>query len=209
LIKAHNHRPVGGLWGGRSPEDWFGDKVSEGWRPATVAVNVLDAAFADHDSRRVDRGVLKIAGKRYSHPYVAHMPARSVVDIALPWRRGASPLARTASGWVYLKAEIPYPARWVQGAEETTRRQRGQNSHVSNLAKDAPRIDPVATKLRWADRQATHARLPAITALDLGEHLRALGSVETSEPAPPDDRAARRRREMEITERLERARHDR
>jgi hypothetical protein len=208
LIKAHNHRPVGGGWNGRSPEAWFAEKAEAGWRPATVRTNTLDAAFADHDSRRIDRGVLKIAGKRYTHPYVAHMPSRSVIDIALPWRRGAAPLARTASGWVHLTAEVRYPARWIEGAEETTRRQRAQNRYVSDLAKDASVVDPVATKLRWGERQEAQVVLPRTAKLDLGDELRALGEAPPR-PEAPVDPSAKWRREMEITERLEKAnRHD-
>ena len=75
LIDAHNHRPVGGLWSGRSPEDWMTQKVDAGWKPALVDTDALDAAFSDSDSRRVDRGVLKINGKRYSHPDIAALPS--------------------------------------------------------------------------------------------------------------------------------------
>jgi hypothetical protein len=204
LINAHNHRPVGGQWRGRSPEAWFAEKVSHGWRPATVAANELDAAFADHDSRRVDRGVLKVGGLRYTHPDVVHIPSRTVVDIALPWRRGAAPLARTASGWVHLKAEIAYPAQWLQGAEESTRGQRAQNSYVSNLAKEAPVVDPVATKIRWADRQAAQPALTPLPQLDLGEALRDLGDASARPPELPSAHSDNWRREMAITEGLER-----
>jgi hypothetical protein len=55
LIAEHNSRPVGGLWGGRSPTEWFDDKAAAGWRPTTVDPDALDAAFCDHASRRETR----------------------------------------------------------------------------------------------------------------------------------------------------------
>ena len=149
LIHAHNLRPVGGSWAGASPQEWFQGKVDAGWRPAIVDEPALDAAFADSDSRRVDRGVLKIDGKRYSHPHLAALPSRTVVDLALPWRRHAPPMARIAGAWVYLQPEVLYPARWVEGARESSRRQQAQNRHVSGLARDAALVDPVAAKIRW------------------------------------------------------------
>jgi hypothetical protein len=60
LIRAHNQRPVGGQWQDRSPEAWFATKVEQGWKSAQVNELVLDAAFCDRDSRRVDRA---------SHPH--------------------------------------------------------------------------------------------------------------------------------------------
>jgi hypothetical protein len=209
LIAAHNLRPVGGAWQDASPQDWFQQKVEAGWRPASVDGLALDAAFADPDSRRVDRGVLKINGKRYSHPGLAALPTRTVVDLALPWRRGAPPLARLAGGWVYLEPEVLYPARWVEGARESGRRQASQTQYVSQLARDAGAIDPVAAKIRWANRSANAPPAPAPGArLDLGSEVeqravaRPAGPPASTGPSAAD---LRRAREMARTERLEQA----
>src|SRR5947209_239089 len=124
--------------------------------------------------RRVDRGVVRISGVRYSHPLLQALPTRTVVDLALPWRRGAEPLFRTLSGaWAPLKREIPYPARWIEGARESSRRQQRQERYVSELARDAPKLDPVEIQLRAATRAepATPSSLPP---LDLGTEHRAL-----------------------------------
>ena len=208
LIGAHNLRPVGGPWAGASPQDWFREKVDAGWRPAVVDELALDAAFADSDSRRVDRGVLKINGNRYSHPELTALPSRTVVDLALPWRRDTPPLARIGGNWVYLAREVLYPARWVEGARESNRRQKAQNRHVSRLARDAAEVDPVATKIRWAARMAeTHALKPAIK-LDLGGEIEdRAGITRRSQDAPTPLSSAdlRRAREMALTERLEQA----
>jgi hypothetical protein len=207
LIHAHNQRPVGGLWAGRSPEDWMQEKVDAGWRPAHVDPEALDAAFADSDSRRVDRGVLKIGGKRYSHPRISTLPSRTVVDLALPWRRGALPLARVKSGWFYLEEERPYPARWVEGAKESGRRQTAQLKYVRGLAADAPAVDPIAIKLRAAKRSPKPSPLPRGPTMDLGDLVeqRAKGAATADAllAAAGPEREQRLAREMLKTERLE------
>jgi hypothetical protein len=211
LIKAHNHRPVGGPWAGRSPETWFGEKVHAGWRPARVDPSALDAAFADTDCRRVDRGVLKINGQRYSHEALVSLPSRTVVDLALPWRRGAAPLARVDGAWVYLRPETLYPARWIEGARESGRRQTQLNRHVSALAKDAPKIDPIETKLRWAARLEPATIPLALPPLDLGGELHARATVMRQPapvPAAPPAAEQRRARELALTERLEAQQRD-
>jgi hypothetical protein len=209
LVAAHNLRPVGGAWQDASPQDWFQQKVEAGWRPASVDGLALDAAFADPDSRRLDRGVLKINGKRYSHPGLAALPSRTVIDLALPWRREAAPLARLAGAWVYLEPEVLFPARWLEGARESSRRQTSQNRYVSELARDAATIDPVAAKIRWGKRtaQAPPALAPGVR-LDLGGAVQQRAMARPA--APPDSSAPspadlRRAREMAVTERLEQA----
>jgi hypothetical protein len=208
LVDAYHHQPAGGQWAGRSPNDWFGQKVAAGWRPSSVDPLSLDAAFCNHDSRRLDRGVVKVKGERFSHSEIACLPSRTVVDLALPWRRDASPLARVPSGgWVRLTKEIAHPANWIAGARESSSRQRAQTRYVAALAKEAMKIDPIATKLRWSRAQASPPHLPASAKLDLGEQLKDLGG-----PARDGEigkailsRADLRRvREMALTERLER-----
>lgn len=205
LVRAHNHRPVGGLWADRSPAAWFAEKVEAGWRPVGVEPCELDAAFADTDSRRIDRGVLKINGRRFTHEALVALPTRTVVDLALPWRRDAPPLARINGGWIYLRPDAPYPARWIEGARESGRRQTQLNRHVSALAKDAPTIDPVETKLRWARRIEPLAVVPTLPSLDLGGELRerARFMQTTAPPTTPAPAEARRAREMALTARLE------
>lgn len=213
LIRAHDHRAVGGARRGRSPQEWLQRKLQEGWRAVHVDPPALDAAFSDPDSRRVDRGVLKIRGQRYTHERLAALPSRTSVDLALPWRRGARPLARLEGAWVYLQPETLYPARWIEGARESDRRQRAQAKHVAALAREAPPIDPVALKIRWGARQQA-APMPApLPPLDIGGAAREqAAAVRRATPESPAPTAAdlRRAREMALTEQLERAqrRHD-
>lgn len=213
LIGAHNLRPVGGAWAGASPQDWLQQKIDAGWQPATVEASALDAAFADPDSRRVDRGIVRVGGQRYSHPGLAALPSRTVVDLALPWRRGAPPLARVSGSWVYLEREVPYPARWVEGARESSRRQTSQSRHVTRLAREAPVVDPVATKIRWARRMGQTQVVAPGAKLDLGGEIEGRGRAERqaqAAPAGPSKAELQRAREMALTLRLEEAqrRHD-
>jgi hypothetical protein len=209
LIEAHNQRPVGGQWGGRSPNDWFAEKAAHDWSAAQIDHWALDSAFCDRDSRRVDRGVVRIAGERYTHPELQALPSRTVVDLALPWRRGALPLCRTRAGaWVYLERELPYPARWIEGAHESSRRQQRQNHYVSQLAREAPALDPVAIKIRSARTvEAAPATPRLIDTIDLGTELRAMAAARRTRidpPATPSVAELRRAREMALTEHLER-----
>jgi len=197
LITTYNHRPVGGLWRDRSPQAWFEEKVASGWRAARVDDASLDAAFSDADSRRLDRGVLKIGGLRYSHERLAALPHRTVVDLALPWRRGRPPLARIDGQWVYLAVDAPYPARWIDGARESSRRQTRQSAHVRALANDAPAIDPVDLKRRMARRLEAVVPQAGLT-LDLGADVRARGeAVRMILEAPPGPSPAELRRARE------------
>ena len=210
LIADHNARPIGGLWRDRPPRDWLDAKRAEGWRPATVDPVTLDAAFCDHDSRRIDRGILKIRGQRFHHPEISALPGRTAVDIALPWRRAAHPLARVPGGpWVRLLPDVPYPARWIEGTRETGRRQKAQSRSVAQLSREAPKLDPIEIKLRSVARATT---LPPSGkpshGLDLGAQAEHLADALRT-PPPPDPVPARERkrlREMELTERLERRR---
>jgi hypothetical protein len=210
LVADHNTRPIGGLWRDRSPCDWLEAKRAEGWQPATVDPVALDAAFCDHDSRRIDRGILKIRGQRFHDPGISALPGRTAVDIALPWRRDARPLAKVPSGpWVRLSPDVPFPARWIEGARETGQRQKAQSRYVAQLAREAPKLDPIGIKLRSV-AQATPAfptgRLG--NGMDLGAQAEHLAEALRA-PSPPDPVSARERRrlrEMELTERLERRR---
>jgi hypothetical protein len=212
LIGAYHNRPVGGPWRGRSPNEWLHEKVDAGWRSSQVEPLSLDAAFSDHDTRRVDRGVVSIRGQRFAHPALTALPSRTVVDLALPWRRGAPPLARIPEiGWVCLSRDVAFPARWIEGAHESRRRQQGQSRYVAALAKEAPRIDPVATVIRRSERMTKERNLAFGAKLDLGSQLGELGSaVDAGRRAlanPPSTAEARRLQAMALTERLERKQH--
>src|SRR5690606_26446755 len=102
---------------------------------------------------------------------------------------------RIAGEWLYLEPERAYPARWIEGAKESDRRQRRQAQHVSALAREAPEIDPVALKIRWGKRQEGAALSAPLRPLDLGERARdqaAAIRTRTSKPPAPSDAELRR-----------------
>lgn len=168
LIKLYNDRPVRGQWGDRSPFDVFREWIGKGWRPVTVNPLEIDAAFCDRDTRRIDRGVVKIGGKRLTHPSLYTLPAQTVVQIAMPWRRGGRPLFQAPGlGWAYLDVDFALPADWKEGAKEAGRRQRGQMRQTKALAKSAPVIDPMALKRRMAAAVET----PALPTPHAGDRL--------------------------------------
>jgi len=110
-----------------------------------------------------------------------------------------------AGQWVYLQKEVPYPAAWQEGAREAGRRQRAQSRYVADLARDAPRIDPVATKLRWGGRMPpVEVGAPSVI-VDPGGEFTPITPAREASPEPETSAAARRlAREMAITARLER-----
>src|SRR5690606_37101980 len=112
---------------------------------------------------------------------------------------GASPLARVRDEWVYLEREVLHPARWIEGARVSERRQADQSRFVSALAKDAPRIDPVSTKIRWAQREAAAPPPAQSSELDLGRsEVAAAIRASADAPRQPSETELRRRREMEL-----------
>lgn len=168
LIKLYNDRPQGGQWGGRSPFTLLGEWIANGWRPVTVNPLEIDAAFCDRDTRRIDRGIVKIGGKRLTHPALYALPARTVVQIAMPWRRGGRPLFQAPGiGWAYLDVDFALPADWKEGAKEAGHRQRTHARAITAAAKAAPIIDPMALKRRMADAVAA----PALPVAHAGDRL--------------------------------------
>lgn len=168
LTKLYNDRPMGGQWGGRSPFTLLREWIDKGWRPVTVNPLEIDAAFCSRDTRIVDRGIVKIGGQRLTHPSLYALPARTRVQIAMPWRRGARPLFQAPGlDWAYLDVDFAMPADWKEGAEEASRRQRAQVRAITAAAKAAPVIDPMALKRRMAEA----VEAPAIPAAHAGDRL--------------------------------------
>ena len=192
LIRGFNDKPVGGLWRNRSPQNWFAGKVAAGWRPTTVDPLVIDSVFSDREQRRVERGgVVKLAGRRWIHPALSALPARTLVSIAKPWRRGEAPLFLIPDGgWAYLSEEIALPAEWVEGARESRKRQKAHSRHVRQLAKAAPKVDSAAIAERLAERAYMVPLPKPDIAVSAGSQLAALASAKAAKPEPapkPDD----------------------
>jgi hypothetical protein len=202
-----NARAMGGQWGGRSPDAIFREKQAAGWRPVTIDPIELDSAFMDRHLRKVDRAALRIGSERYHHPALNGLPNGSPVEIALPWRRGATPLFRPPGGeWAYVEIDHPFHATWKEGAVEAGRRQRVYRKAVAARAKAADAFDPMAASLDMAANYTPPQPIGRADRLDAGGELRALAHGRASGPAPAQEEITaeernRRRREA-VTARL-------
>lgn len=145
-LAVFNARPIGGQWAGRSADAVYAEHVAAGWRPITVDVLVLDAAFSERTTRRLDRGGVKLDGVRHWHPAFTTARAGSLVEIAKSWRRGADPLFRIehASDWAYMEPELRFHPQDKHGAREAGRRGRDHVKAVKKRAATVRPYDPLA-----------------------------------------------------------------
>lgn len=192
LIAAFNDRPVGGQWKGRSPQAWFAEKVAGGWRPTAVDPLVIDSLFSDQETRKVERGVVNYIGKRWTHPSLAGLPPRTVVQIAKPWRRGEAPLFQAPGlGWAYLAEDIALPAEWLDGARESRKRQKALTRNMRQLDRSAPTLDAALIEARIAERSRRVAMPRPDLSIDAGGQLASLAAAKAlpkpSAPPPPFD----------------------
>ena len=79
---------------------------------------------------------------------------------------------------------------------------------LAQLAREAPKLDPIEIKLRFVDRATTTAPLETQTnQLDLGAQAEQMAdALRAPPPDPVSARERKRLREMELTERLEQRR---
>ena len=165
-ISIFEDEPIGsGPFEGKIPRRTFFDHVERGWRPVSVSRGRLDAAFCTRETRRVSRGCLKIAGRFYRHPQLVNGQR---VTIALPWRRGAQPLAQVPElGWIFLEEDLPYLPTLLDGARESQKRARQYEALTRVLKQKAGTIDLEANRRdRLAGLQA-HPRAGTIADADI------------------------------------------
>lgn len=206
-IEVFEHEPIGsGPFKGKSPQQCYAEHVAGGWRPVSVDPLVLDQAFSKHDTRRVDRGFLSIAGTRYHHP---DLPNGRTVTVALPWRRGAMPLVQIPElGWAMLQPEMLYLPGEIEGAIEAGRVQQRSDRATRQLGHMAPPLD---AKSNHRDRvvelktRAAPAPLMDVMASQQAQEMadaRAQGEAQIARlPSEAERRRAARRRETEDLER--------
>lgn len=147
-IRVFEHEPIGsGPFKGRSPQQVYAEHVANGWRPVSVNLGALDAAFCKRDSRRIDRGAIRIGGVAHRHPELAATNGQRV-EIALPFRRGAWPLADLPGvGWVYLEPEILHLPGDIAGVIDAGRMQQANARATRKLRREAGEIDLAANHL--------------------------------------------------------------
>jgi hypothetical protein len=192
LIAYYHQREMGGQWEDRSPSQVFQDKIDAGWRPITVHALELDAAFCDRKDYKLSRGVLRINGSAFTHEALLRLPHGERVEVALPWRRGADPVALLDDiGAVQLLPDYAYAPLDREGAKASGRRKQVARKAKRALAAETVTIDPVEIAADIG-RRAKPIKLPARGyALDQGSAVQALA----------DGRAkATENREAELTE---------
>lgn len=210
LIDYYHQRPIGGQWGGRSANQVFQDKVNAGWRPTFPQPLALELAFCERKTIKLSKSGIRHAGKRWWHPNLAQLAFREELELLLPWKVDAAPVALLPDGQAFLLNEdFLYIANDVSGATEAGRRRQSYKRAVAKADNVASTIDPTEVKMRMAKR----ADVPAIPGrprfLDQGatiHQLRPAGRLLESNLPAADDAAARQREaEKRRTERLERA----
>lgn len=210
MLIAFNDRPYKRRDGSASPTERFRAKVAEGWRSTLVDPRTLDAGFCTRDTRRIDRGVIKIDGKRFHSEELHALPAGTTLAIAKPWRRGAPPLFQRLDGtWSQLEEDAPYPGEWKEGAQDAGRRQRRFIGGVRALAGQAGEFDPVGATIERAGRHDSVSLTGRPDRLGASSELIALSegraNGEAASAGRQDEAARLKRREEAETARLEEA----
>jgi len=194
-----------GPFKGRSPAGIYQDHVAAGWRPVRVHQDALDAAFCKRDTRRVDRGAVSIQGTLYRHP---ELPNGRTVTIALPYRRGALPLADLGElGWAYLIPDMLHLPGDIAGAIESGRLQSRDARDVAQLGREA---GPIGLGRNIADRVTAlptrAAPAPLIDVL-MSNEARSMADARQAGGQrlldAPDAAERQRRRRLQETEELE------
>ncbi len=145
-ICVFENTPIGsGPFSGKTSPQLLAEHVARGWRPLLIPAERVDAAFCSHETRRVSKGVLKIAGATYRHPKLI---TGQTLNIALPWRRQGLPLANMSGiGWVQIEPEIPFAPDNLEGARASNKLRREYDRAVGQLKAVAGKIDLEANRL--------------------------------------------------------------
>lgn len=129
-----------GAFEGRSPAGWFAAKLEAGWRAVRVDPLALEASFARHETRRVDRGAVSIGGQLFRHP---ELPNGETVTIALPYQRGSTPMVSLPGfGWASLQTDMPFLPGDIAGAVEAGRMQQRSERAARGLRRTVAPIAP-------------------------------------------------------------------
>ena len=141
LVKGFNARPPAESEDLPSPVEVLQRHIDDGWRPKSVEDEVLDAAFCKWgETRQVDRGAISISNRRHYHQAFDSLPHRTELNVVLPWREGALPMAELPDGSiVYVVPDVPYHPHDDAGAKEAHRR---QHNYLQAAATRKSRVRP-------------------------------------------------------------------
>lgn len=211
LIDYYHTRKLGGQWGKRSPREILQEKIDAGWRPVKVHPLELDAAFCDRRSYKLSRGALRINGNGFSHEALFALPHGSQVEVALPWRRGADPVAFLPDlGPIQLLPDYAFAPLDRSGATASGRRKQVARKSKKALLAETVALDPVSIAAEIAAEAAPIVLPKRAHVLDQGSGVQAIadGRAKASQDHQSDmteaDRARARR--LALTEAMERNR---
>lgn len=209
LADFHSFPIASGPFAGRSPSEIYRGHCEQGWRPVSVHPLALDSAFAKQlGERKIDRGAITIGPNRYRHPdLAAHVGRR--VRVVQPYRRETWPLAELPGvGWVALEPEMLFLPGAIDGARETSRRQKDRNRSIRDLKAKAIPFDQLANvRERVTALPSAAAPAPLMDVMMSPEAERFAGAriaAEEKRAVAPDAKARLIKQQRDETERLER-----
>ena len=211
LVDYFHTLKLGGQWENRSPREILQGKIDAGWRPVKVHPLELDAAFCDRRSYKLSRGTLRINGTGFSHEALFALPHGSQVEVAMPWRRGADPVAFLPDlGAIQLLPDYAFAPLDRSGASASGRRKQVARKSKRALLKETLPIDPRAIAADIA-ADAMPIVVPGRShVLDQGSAIKAIadGRTKASDDRQSDmtDAERARARRLALTEAMERNR---
>lgn len=191
-----------GPFSGKSPVRLIEEHALKGWRPLLVPVERVDAAFCTRDRRRISRGCVSITGEKYRHPSLIN---GQTVTVAMPWRRGAAPLAQVPEeGWVRLEPDRMFAPTDIAGARASDQRRREHDAAVRQLKRRAGHIDLKENHRERLAASVDKLVTPAVHDRSALPDERSLGEALASSPvaAPAGVRAFKETKQSQ-TEELE------
>jgi len=194
-----------GPFKGVSPTQCYHDHLEKGWRPVSIETLALDAAFGDRITRRVDRGSVSIKGERFRHP---ELPNGHTIEIAIPYRRGAYPLAMLPEyGWAELEPEMMHLPGDISLALESSRSQSSNEKRATRLKRQVPKIDFAQNIADRVIDMPTRAAPAPLIELSQSDDAKALADARfegerkrESQPSEQERRIARQNRQTELLE---------
>ncbi len=209
LIAAFHTKPIGGKWGGKSPNELFQEKIDAGWRPVLADEMSLDAAFCDRVTRRRGRDGIVFNGQRYTHDELLALPKGSEIEFCIPWRAGEAPIAIIPdAGPVKLLPAYAWGALDKDGARAAAQLRKVQKKALRKMEAETVPVDPVEIAGQIAARAAPIVVPGRAHVLDQGSAVQSVAdgrakAIEQHQSDMNDAERARARR-LALTEAFER-----
>ncbi|MEO7468081.1 MAG: hypothetical protein ABIV36_13795 [Sphingobium limneticum] len=209
LIAAFHAKPIGGKWGGKSPNQLFQEKIDAGWRAVIADEMSLDAAFCDRVTKRRGRDGIVFNGQRYTHDELMALPKGSDIEFCLPWRAGESPIALIPHvGPVKLLPAYAWPALDKDGPKAAARLRSAQRKALRKMEAETVVVDPVEIAADIVARSSAPIVTGRAHVLDQGTAVQAIadgkGQAAKQHQSDITDAERARARRLALTEAFER-----